>query len=495
MHFSVRLWAGVLVLLASTGGVLSLLADNHAEARATLLEMYATQQQDQAALASRQLEVIKQQIRDDISRLLWQETWEEPLSSRLSAASGSAAVTLVSMPGAVPGPMRAVVDRALLRSERSLPVVLPIGEGQAIQTSLSMVWLSELLGTTRQGSDVWLATRDGTLLASANHKWIGADLVASAGACGEAFSALLDAERGTLSYCWPDSSQSTPATTERIAGFEGVTFFGLEAVVGVSAESAVLSVPLATSERTTRQIALLATGSTLLLLLLGSLELRAQRRRERTDALNTLGALNSALEARDPYTCFHSENVSVYAQELARRMGLSAREQEQVRIAGLMHDIGKIGICDAVLNKPGRLTPEERAEIERHAELGEHILCHLSWAGDLAAAVGAHHERMDGTGYPRGLCGEEIPLHARIVAVADVFDALITDRPYRAGMPLPKVVQIITEMSGEHLDPEIVTVLLDDPASLLSMGRGVRMEPQPSEAPADHARSRLVGSA
>ncbi|MFT4978939.1 MAG: HD-GYP domain-containing protein (c-di-GMP phosphodiesterase class II) [Myxococcota bacterium] len=481
--FSYRLWLGVGILAVSTAGVLRLLSVSHEGSRLALLELFAEQQQEQAALAAQQLERIEDDLLADISRVLWQGAASPTeLAVQLAAASSELPMRLTSSPpGAAPGVLLAMPDPGQLQRDHVLEVTLPVSDGIAITATVKMAQIGEQLGRTRQGSDIWLVARDsGVLLASADPRWLGSDLRASAGVCLPDFEALLRTKSGRLSYCWPDGD----AISDRIAGFVGVDFFGIPAVVGVSADSTVLRAPLSRAEAVTRWTAMLTSVSALLMLLLGFLEQRATRRREREDSISALNALGSALEARDPYTRFHSENVAAYAAELARLMGLSAKEQEDVRLVGMMHDIGKIGICDAVLNKPGRLTDEERAEIQRHAELGEHILCHFSWAGDLAAAVGAHHERMDGCGYPRGLAGETIPLHARIVAVADVFDALITDRPYRAGMPLPRVVQIITEMGGEHLDPDIVAVFLEDPASLLSLGRGVRMDPPaPVEVP------------
>jgi len=493
MALSWRLWLGLGVLGGSTAAVLWLLSDSHEGAQGALLQTFADQQRDQAELAALQLNDLQDSVLAAISDVLWKQTDSlQMLREHLSLASRpNLTLRLVEAPpGLPPGVVTAPLDPAALRAAPTLPVYLPISSEWAVKTSIPLGPLGERLGTTRQGSVVWLVDRQqGTLLASATPDSIGVDMRAAAGPCVREFQAVLVQEHGTAAYCWPDGD----ASQQWLASFVSVDFFGLPSVVGVSADSTQILAPLAQTRATTREIAVITSLSAFLMLMLGWLELRAQTLRERADALSTLGALTTALEARDPYTRFHSENVSVYASELARRMGMSAAAQEQVRLAGLMHDIGKIGICDAVLNKPGRLTPDERKEIETHAALGEHILCHMSWASDLAAAVGAHHERMDGKGYPRGLTGDGIPRDARIVAVADVFDALITDRPYRDGMPLPKVIAIITDMAGSHLDTDVVDALLLDPASLLSMGRGVRMAPREEallEAPALKAARR-----
>jgi putative nucleotidyltransferase with HDIG domain len=151
--------------------------------------------------------------------------------------------------------------------------------------------------------------------------------------------------------------------------------------------------------------------------------------------LSFASALVATLDARDRYTAGHSTAVAIYATDIARRMGLPAREQELAHLCGLVHDIGKIGLAPGLLEKPGALSLEERREMERHSVIGEEILRNVDDYAEIAAIVRHHHERVDGTGYPDKLAGNEIPLLARIIAVADAYNAMTSDRPYRDAMP------------------------------------------------------------
>lgn len=146
-------------------------------------------------------------------------------------------------------------------------------------------------------------------------------------------------------------------------------------------------------------------------------------------------ALVATLDARDRYTAGHSAAVAIYARDIARRMGLSEREQELAHLCGLVHDVGKIGLPAGLLEKPGALTRDERREMERHSVIGEQILRNVDDYGEIASVVRSHHERVDGTGYPDRLAGDEIPVLARIIAVADAYNAMTSDRPYRDAMP------------------------------------------------------------
>ena len=146
-------------------------------------------------------------------------------------------------------------------------------------------------------------------------------------------------------------------------------------------------------------------------------------------------ALVATLDARDRYTAGHSSAVAIYARDIARRMGLSDREQELAHLCGLVHDVGKIGLPAGLLEKPGALSLEERREMERHSEIGEDILRNVDDYNEIAGVVRHHHERVDGTGYPDRLTGDEIPLLARIIAVADAYNTMTSDRPYRDAMP------------------------------------------------------------
>ena len=151
--------------------------------------------------------------------------------------------------------------------------------------------------------------------------------------------------------------------------------------------------------------------------------------------LSFASALVATLDARDRYTAGHSAAVAIYARDIATRLALSPDCQQLAHLCGLVHDIGKIGLPPGLLEKPGALTLEERREMQKHPEIGEHILANVETYAEIAAAVRHHHERVDGGGYPDGLVGDDIPLIARIVAVADAYNAMTSDRPYRDAMP------------------------------------------------------------
>jgi putative two-component system response regulator len=177
----------------------------------------------------------------------------------------------------------------------------------------------------------------------------------------------------------------------------------------------------------------------------------------------TMRRLARAIEYRSRETADHIDRVAAYCSLIGRRMRLSEDETERIRTASVMHDVGKVAVPDEVLLKPGPLTPAERDQMERHAGIGYDVL--RASDGDLmqlaASIAWAHHERIDGNGYPRGLKGEEIPPEARIVAVADVFDALTHDRVYRPALPFDEVLEIMSGGRGSHFDPEALDPLLD----------------------------------
>ncbi len=174
--------------------------------------------------------------------------------------------------------------------------------------------------------------------------------------------------------------------------------------------------------------------------------------------------LAAALDARDPYTAGHSLRVAEYAVQIGTLAGLSKHVVDQLRKAALLHDIGKIGIPDAVLLKEGQLSEEEWEQIKAHPVLGEAILRQIEPADEMAAflpGVRSHHERYDGRGYPDGLKGEEIPLFGRIIAVADAFDAMTSDRPYRKGMDAGTAITILEEGKGTQWDPYFVGLFVE----------------------------------
>jgi HD-GYP domain-containing protein (c-di-GMP phosphodiesterase class II) len=171
-------------------------------------------------------------------------------------------------------------------------------------------------------------------------------------------------------------------------------------------------------------------------------------------------SLTAALDAKDAYTFGHSERVARIAVELGRELGLDEDDLGNVYLAGLLHDIGKIGVRDAVLTKPGALTPEEYDEVKQHVTIGYAILADLHQIRDLLPGVLYHHEHFDGSGYPDGLAGEAIPFLARILAVADAYDAMSTSRPYRPAMPCSRVEEILAEGAGSHWDRRVIDAFL-----------------------------------
>jgi len=177
--------------------------------------------------------------------------------------------------------------------------------------------------------------------------------------------------------------------------------------------------------------------------------------------LQTIQALAQALDAKDSYTAGHSRRVSRFAYLLARRMGLSREKCEDVRDGALMHDIGKIGVPERVLLKPGRMTEEEITLIQMHPVIGAQILEPVKPLRRYIPSVKHHHERWDGKGYPDGLQAEEIPVEARITLIADTFDAITSDRPYRSAKPLDLAVDQFSKFSGKQFDPECVRIFLE----------------------------------
>ncbi len=167
-------------------------------------------------------------------------------------------------------------------------------------------------------------------------------------------------------------------------------------------------------------------------------------------------SLVSSIDAKDPHTRGHSERVALLARRLGEQLGLSAQELDDLALSSLLHDLGKIGVDDRILSKPGRLTREEFQQIKQHPLIGYQILSPLKNLKSILPGVRSHHEAYNGKGYPDRLRGEEIPLMARIISVVDSYDAMATDRPYRKGMPLAELEEIFRRGSGEQWDPRII---------------------------------------
>jgi len=181
---------------------------------------------------------------------------------------------------------------------------------------------------------------------------------------------------------------------------------------------------------------------------------RARSQELKRSYMATVRALSNAVEARDAYTGKHAERVTAYGMEIARALGL--RLSPETEFGFLLHDIGKVGIPDAILYKPGALNREERALMARHPVIGAEIMSAVDFLSEAAAVVRSHHERWDGSGYPDGLAADQIPLAARVFAVADVLDALTTERPYRRALPLGEAREMIVAGAGTQFDPGVI---------------------------------------
>ena len=183
---------------------------------------------------------------------------------------------------------------------------------------------------------------------------------------------------------------------------------------------------------------------------------RRQTNRVRRTFLSAIDSLVRTLEERDPNTAGHSLRVRSYALQLGDAIGLPIRQRKYLSLAAKLHDIGKVGVPEAILNKPAALTDDEFRLIREHPVIGERILSPVIRNPEVLAGIRGHHERLDGTGYPDGLSGARVPLLARLIAIPDCFDALTTSRAYRAAMPLSKAVEIIQAGAGVHFDAEFV---------------------------------------
>lgn len=177
--------------------------------------------------------------------------------------------------------------------------------------------------------------------------------------------------------------------------------------------------------------------------------------------LSTVHSMISALEVKDPYIKGHSDAVARYAVAIAKRLNISPQGIETIEMAALLHDIGKIGIHEDILNKPGKLDEEDWKEMKKHPEIGLKILNGVNFPWDIRPVIYHHHERYDGKGYPAGIKGKEIPLGARIIAVADSYDSITSERAYRKGLSKKVAIKELERVAGAQLDPEIVGVFVE----------------------------------
>lgn len=212
-------------------------------------------------------------------------------------------------------------------------------------------------------------------------------------------------------------------------------------------------------------VVLLVVAAVIVRLIVGTVETNIARARESEAEVRrsydlTLEAWAKILEYRDRETRGHTERVTEMAEELSRRMGLSGQSLVNIRRGANLHDIGKLAIPDSILLKPGKLTDAEWAVIKEHPTLAHDVLSPIQYLRDAMEIPWCHHERWDGTGYPRRLRGSDIPLAARIFAVVDVWDAITSDRPYRPAMQKPAALELIRSLAGAQFDPAVVTAFL-----------------------------------
>ena len=191
-----------------------------------------------------------------------------------------------------------------------------------------------------------------------------------------------------------------------------------------------------------------------------SLEPAQERTLVDEDYLDDIAAaFAQVVDSKSPFTSGHSERVTLFSDLIAKEMGMTADQRRWLKRAALLHDIGKLGVSNSILDKPGKLDPQEWASMQMHAAHTERILSRISAFSDLAPIAAAHHERLDGKGYPKGLRGDEIALETRIITTADIFDALTAERPYRSAMPVDHALAVMTDMVGVALDPDCFNAL------------------------------------
>lgn len=193
-----------------------------------------------------------------------------------------------------------------------------------------------------------------------------------------------------------------------------------------------------------------------------------EKQNEELETLNNnlISALVSAIEAKDKYTLGHSERVSKYATDIAKKLNLPEKQINDVKIAGMLHDIGKIGIADEILNKPARLSKDEFEEMKRHPSIGTWILNNLNLSENTINAINYHHERYDGKGYPLGMSGKDLPIETQIISLSDAYDAMTSERPYRDAMSPEDAINEIKKNADTQFNPTLVAILEENICSL-----------------------------
>lgn len=328
---------------------------------------------------------------------------------------------------------------------------LSIGRSEVELTEQAVGWLSEVIPTDCVVACLDIADSSGPMVAGHRLPVEAEDLSAffeRLGPQAERRAIVLNRDR-TSSPTWAYPEVREVVTAPIIANDRRI---GWLAVLNYRAKRYATERDLA-GEFGPVEASLLSSVATLIGVHAGNQRLYV----EKTELFDSaVHAMTSAIDAKDRYTCGHSDRVARVAVRLAQELDCTDEEVNAIYLGGLMHDIGKIGIEDTVLRKPGKLTDEEYEHIKTHPSLGEQILRGVPQLSHVLPIVLHHHEAWDGTGYPGGLVRDECPLLARIMAVADAFDAMGSDRPYRKGMPIEKVEAILKDGAGKQWDARIV---------------------------------------
>ncbi len=379
-------------------------------------------------------------------------------------------------------------------SEEDAPRIAANLSPEALAAPLSGDTLAAFDGFIRENvlssrtvrANVWNA--EGTIVYSSVEELRGRQVPSNPGLLkaldGEMFGGVEDA--GDEGSAGSDGSASLEGYTKLVEVYVPLTFEGSDQIVGV-VEVYRDYTPIAAHIGDIQRSVFISIGAALAALYLavvllvrrGSNTIRRQQAdlQSRTEELrgsyeSIVAVLCSALDLRDNVTLGHAQRVSELASIVAWQMGLRKQEVREIEKAAILHDIGKIGVADAVLSKPSALDEAEWAEMKRHPELGYQILQGIDFLKDVAEIVYAHHEWFDGRGYPRRLSGEEIPLGSRIFAVVDAYDAMTSHRPYRKAMPHSKAVAEIIRNTGTQFDPQVVKAFLEAEKRGLLNGNG-----------------------